>query len=127
MEYLINDSNDILVDNLTDDLKALIHNIIEFMDGSNLDDVFIAKVLLRLGSFGYVFSQDSNDDLLISFAIKKVESHIKSVTNCTEIDKNLIPLAVDRVCGEVLFNKMKSNQLSELPFDFESAVARFIF
>lgn len=130
IEWLVDDEGNVLLDDgyntLTNEytrlIQALINNIMAFLNVSSLDAVFIAKVLKRLETFNYEFKEGTNDDWLIAFAISKVESHIKTVTNCKTINENLIAVAVDRVCGEFLATKKQTNQLSELPFDFETAV-----
>ena len=121
-EVLIDDNGNSLVTEYTQLLQTLINNIIGFLSVSSLDASFIAKVLKRLETFGYEFKEGTNDDWLIAFAINKVESHIKTVTNRTDIDENLIGIAVDRVCGEFLFTKKQTGQLTELSLDLDGAV-----
>ncbi len=130
LEWLVDDEGNVLLDDgfntLTSEytkiLQTLINNIMDFLNVSTLDAAFIVKVLKRLETFMYAFKEGTNDDWLIAFAISKVESHIKTVTNCKSIHDNLIAIAVDRVCGEFLYSKKQTNQLSELPFDLETAV-----
>lgn len=121
-EVLIDDNGNSLVTEYTQLLQTLINNIIGFLNVSSLDASFITKVLKRLETFGYEFKEDTNDDWLIAFAINKVESHIKTVTNRSDIDENLIGIAVDRVCGEFLFTKKQTGQLTELSLDLDGAV-----
>lgn len=130
LEWLVDDEGNVLFDDdfnaLTSEytkvLQTLINNIMAFLNVSSLDVSFVAKVLKRLETFMYEFKEGTNDDWLIAFAISKVESHIKTVTNCKNINSNLIAIAVDRVCGEFLYSKKQTNQLSELPLDLETAV-----
>lgn len=123
LDFLVDDDGNLLVDSLSDDIKNIINNITEYLNVSNLDDAFIIKVLKRLETFGYdVQLTNSNDEWLIAFAVNKVISHILTVTNRNDIDNNLIAIAVDRVCGEFLFAKAKTGQLTELPFDFDAVI-----
>lgn len=119
---LIDDNNSTLTSEYTELLQTLINNILRFLNVSSLDISFVAKVLKRLETFKYEFKEGTNDDWLIAFAISKVENHIKTVTNSDCVNDNLVAIAVDRVCGEFLYSKKQTNQLSELPFDLESAV-----
>lgn len=130
LEWLVDDEGNVLLDDefntLTSEytkfLQTLINNIMAFLNVTSLGYDFIAKVLKRLETFKYEFKEGTNDDWLISFAISKVESHIKTVTNCDGVNENLVPIAVDRVCGEFLYSKKQTGQLTELPFDLETAV-----
>lgn len=130
LEWYIDDKGNVLVDDegntlvaeYTQVLQTLINNIIQFLNVSSLDIYFIAKVLKRLETFKYEFKVGTNDDWLIAFAISKVESHIKTVCNSNDVAENLIPIAVDRVCGEFLYSKLQTSQLTELSFDLETAI-----
>lgn len=85
---------------------------IAHMVGEIISRKYIAQIFNRLRSLGY-FVQ-FGDSLSIAFAIQKVHSSITNMTNAKKIDKNLMSIFVDRVCGEFLYAK---NQLGNLTQD----------
>lgn len=100
-----------------------INNINTLLNDSNLNEVFIEKVMKRLESLQYNFENfDDKDAFLIAFAIEKVEKHIQTVTNSAEIASKLFPVAGERVCGEFLNSKSKSGQLTDTLIDVDAAV-----
>lgn len=78
-------------------------------------------VFQRLVSLGY--KVEENDDWFISYVIKAVENHIKNSCNVTIIPDGLFNIAVDRVCGEFLFAKKQSGQLTIDGLDLDGAIA----
>ncbi|MCR1953797.1 hypothetical protein NSA24_02975 [Clostridioides mangenotii] len=69
----------------------------------------------RLKFLGYKLID--TDSLTIKFAIDKVENKIKNECNITEIPDGLYQVEIDRICGEFLFAKKQSGQLTEFDFD----------
>jgi hypothetical protein len=74
-----------------------------------------ADVTARLASLGYAVTEA--DEWIINFAIEKVTWTIRNECNLTEIPDGLHYIAVDMVCGEVLYSKKGSGQLDELDVD----------
>lgn len=99
-------------------LQAVLTNIMTIMVSSSLEESFFTAVLQRLESLGYTV-QDA-DSWMICFTAQKVENHIKSSCNTTLIPDGLYQVAVDEVCGEFLFSKKQSGQLTG--FDVSAAV-----
>lgn len=81
---------------------------------------FITMVVQRLLDFGLELKSD--DNWIVIFCMNKVINHIKNSTNISIIPKELYELSVDRICGEFLFNKYKSNQLTMNNFNFDMVV-----
>lgn len=78
------------------------------------------KVIERLESFGY---QGAEEDYgLISFCIAKVTAYIKNDCNLREIPEELIPFAVDMVCGKVLSTKKVFAPDTITRIDFDRAI-----
>ncbi|WP_024622139.1 hypothetical protein [Metaclostridioides mangenotii] len=69
----------------------------------------------RLKFLGYKLID--TDSLTIKFAKDKVENKIKNECSITEIPDGLYQVEIDRICGEFLFAKKQSGQLTE--YDFE--------
>lgn len=69
----------------------------------------------RLESFGYTLQEA--DGFALGFVINTVEKSIKSCCNREDIPDELYEIEIDRICGEFLFEKKQSGQLTE--FDFE--------
>ncbi|GAA0230061.1 hypothetical protein [Metaclostridioides mangenotii] len=69
----------------------------------------------RLKFLGYKLID--TDSLTIKFVIDKVENKIKNECNITEIPDGLYQVEIDRICGEFLFAKKQSGQLTEYDFD----------
>lgn len=74
-------------------------------------------VVDRLMQFGYV--ANSEDDNMIKFQIEKTTNYAKISCNIQELPKELIPITVDVICAEILFDKFSTGQLKD-DFDFDS-------
>lgn len=79
-------------------------------------DLLIEDIKNRLASFGYTLLD--TDSFALEFVIDKVENKIKNECNITEIPDGLYQVEIDRICGEFLFAKKQSGQLTEYDFDF---------
>lgn len=102
-------------------LNPLIESIINVLNNESYEESFVKMVLLRLDSFGYTPSED--DSWMIAFSIQKVENHIKNSCNISSIPDGLKEVAVDRICGELLFSKKQAGKLNaENGFDIEMAI-----
>lgn len=102
-------------------MDEILQAIRKTMSNSSLTDTFFEAVLQRLISFGYKFQE--NDDWILCFAMQTVENHIKSSCNVTSIPDGLSNVAVDRVCGEFLFAKKQTGQLTMEGLDLDGAIA----
>ncbi|WP_304340458.1 hypothetical protein [Metaclostridioides mangenotii] len=78
-------------------------------------DLLIEDIKNRLAFFGYTLLD--SDSLALKFVIDKVENKIKNECSITEIPDGLYQVEIDRICGEFLFAKKQSGQLTE--YDFE--------
>lgn len=78
-------------------------------------DLLMEDIKNRLEFFGYTLLD--SDRLALEFVIDKVENKIKSECNITEIPDRLYQVEIDRICGEFLYAKKQSGQLTE--YDFE--------
>lgn len=102
-----------------DDVKqTVLNNIIPILSGSSLSEQFLLSVLERLESFSYKIKE--TDSWMIGFSVQKVENTIKNECNVTSIPDGLFNIAVDMICGEILFAKKQTGQLED--FDFEIAL-----
>ena len=100
------------------DLKPIIENI---KKDTEKDEAFITKVLNRLQSFGYIPAE--SDAWIITFCIDKVDNQIMNSCNILKIPNKLIEVEIDRICGEFLFSKKQSGQLTaKNGFNIELAV-----
>lgn len=70
----------------------------------------------RLASLGYTFVD--SDEWVLSFVIDKVENHIKSNCNLSEVPEELYQVEIDLICGEFLFGKLNAGAI-----DVEAAVS----
>lgn len=102
-------------------MDEILQAIKNTMSNSNLTESFFKAVLQKLISLGYKLEE--NDDWILCFAIQGVENHIKSSCNVTSLPDELLNVAVDRVCGEFLFTKKQSGQLTIDGLDLTSAIA----
>ena len=67
------------------------------------------KVLAeRLKSLGYEAAE--SDEFVLKFIADKVENHIKNQTNLDAVPEGLHHVFVDRICGELLYEKKTSPQ-----------------
>ena len=88
---------------------------------SNLEEVFLERLLLRLSCFGYKINIE-HDNWCLIFLINKETNHIKNVCNIKSIPKELEEILIDRIAGNFLLNKKQSNQLNLENFDLSTAV-----
>ena len=102
-------------------MDELLQTIIKTMSNSSLTEPFFRAVLQRLISLGYKLEE--NDDWILCFAMQGVEGHIKSSCNVTSMPDELSNVAVDRVCGEFLFTKKQTGQLTIEGLDLNGAIA----
>ena len=102
-------------------MDELLQAIKNTMSNSSLTELFFKAVLKRLISLGYKLQE--NDDWILCFAMQGVENHIKSSCNVTSIPDELSNVAVDRVCGEFLFTKKQTGQLTIEGLDLNGAIA----
>ena len=102
-------------------MDELLQTIKNTMLNSSLTEVFFKAVLQRLISLGYKLKE--NDDWILCFAMQGVENHIKTSCNVTSIPDELSNVAVDRVCGEFLFTKKQTGQLTIEGLDLDGAIA----
>lgn len=99
-------------------LEPIIANI---KNDTGKDEAFITKVLNRLQSFGYIPAE--SDAWIIAFCIDKVDNQIMNSCNIYKIPDKLVEVEIDRICGEFLFSKKQSGQLTaKNGFDIEMAV-----
>lgn len=92
---------------LKDDLLNKINLI---LSGSSLfESSVLLDVLNRLESLGYTLKD--SDDWVISFAVQKIENTIKNECNVTMIPDGLKNVAVDMICGEILYSLKNSGKL----------------
>lgn len=110
------------IHNTDEDIKDVVDNIMTIMTDSSLDESFFEMVLKRLDSFGYILDV-SHDGWVIAFATQKIQSQIKNECYTTNIPDGLIATAVDMICGEFLFSKNQSGQLSIEGLDLDGAVS----
>ena len=102
-------------------MNELIQAILNLMPKSSLSESFIEAVLKRLAVFGY-HAEGQNDEFALCFAIQKVEEHVKNSCNTATIPDGLVPVAVDRVCGEFFYAKKQTGQLQIADLDFSGVV-----
>ena len=102
-------------------MDEILQAIRNAMVNSSLTDVFFNAVLQRLISLSYKLEE--NDDWILCFAMQGVENHIKASCNVTSIPDELFNIAVDRVCGEFLFTKKQTGQLTIEGLDLDGAIA----
>ncbi|GAA0229567.1 hypothetical protein [Metaclostridioides mangenotii] len=81
-------------------------------------DLLLEDIKNRLEFFGYTLLD--SDSLALDFVIDKVENSIKNICSITEIPDGLYQVEIDRICGEFLFAKKQSGQLTE--YDFEASI-----
>jgi hypothetical protein len=102
-------------------MDEILQAIRNAMQNSTLTEPFFNAVLQRLISLGYKFKE--NDDWILCFAMQNVENSIKNHCNVTSVPDGLFSMAVDRVCGEFLFAKKNSGQLTMEGLDLDAAIA----
>jgi len=90
-------------------LTNILDSIVSILVGSSLSEQSLLSVIERLESFGYTIKE--TDNYIIAFSAQKVENTIKNECNVTVIPDGLINIAIDMICGEVLFTKKQTGQL----------------
>jgi hypothetical protein len=85
-------------------------------------DLLKEDIKNRLEFFGYTLLD--SDSLALGFTIDKVENKIKNECSITEIPDGLYQVEIDRICGEFLFAKKQSGQLTEYDFEVEEKSIR---
>ena len=103
-------------------IQKVLANILTIMGNTSLSESFHEAVLKRLVSFGYDLKED--DGWVISFAMQKVENHIKNSCNTTSVPDGLFNVAVDMVCGEFLFTKKQTGKLEVADLDLDGAITQ---
>lgn len=78
------------------------------------------EVYRRLDTLGY--SVEPEDEYTVTYLIEGVSNKIKLNTNNTEVPKELLQMAIDKVCGEFLATKYALGQLKG--FDFSGTIKR---
>ena len=102
-------------------MDEILQVIRKIMVNSDFEESFFAVVLQKLISLGYKLEE--NDAFALCFAMQSVEKHIKNSCNVTIIPDGLLNVAVDRVCGEFLFQKKQTGQLTIEGLDLNGAIA----
>lgn len=106
-----------------EDLVSSIFAIIEQMEVGTPEQ-FVKAVLDRLSTFGY--EATNNEEWLIAFCIQKVINHIFNSCNIKSLPIGLFYIAVDRVCGEVLYSLKNTGKLSIEDIDIGNALREII-
>lgn len=75
-------------------------------------------IAARLEQLGY--KPSAEDEKLVEFCSRKVENHIKNVTNLAAVPEGLNEVFADRVCGEVLFSKLRAGEINENSLNVKS-------
>lgn len=97
-----------------------LNNDLEQSFEKDAETTFVKMVVQRLLNFG--LKLEETDYWNIMFCMNKALNHVKNSCNIRCIPKELYEIIVDRICGEFLFNKHKTNQLTLENFDFDVAV-----
>lgn len=100
------------------EIKVIVDTITKANE--NLEPSFIEKVVQRLSSFGYKVVE--SDSWCLTFCIDKVFNKVKNSCNITDIPEGLTEVIVDKICGEFLFSKKQTNQLTMDNIDLDMAV-----
>lgn len=103
-------------------VEKILADIQNIMTNTSLSESFFEAVLKRLVSFGYEPKED--DGWVVCFAMRKVENHVKNSCNTTSIPDGLFNIAVDMVCGEVLFTKKQTGKLNLDDIDLDGAITQ---
>lgn len=105
---------------MDDMIQKVLASILPIIENTGLSESFCEAVLKRLVSLGYSLRED--DGWMISFAMQKVENHIKSSCNTTSVPDGLFHVAVDMVCGEFLSTLNHAGMLTLENLDLNGAI-----
>ena len=89
--------------------------------GDDFSEDYCEAVIQRLQSFGYDVTED--DVWQLCFVMQKVRNHINNSCNTTSVPDGLFHVAVDMTCGEFLFTKKQTGQLTLASLDLTGAIA----
>jgi len=105
-------------------MDAIVEAILTLLETLKVrtSESFVTAVCNRLSTFGYTVTED--DEWLIAFCIQKVQVHICNSCNTLTVPDGLFYVAVDRVCGEILFSKKQTGQLSLDSLDLDGAITQ---
>lgn len=101
-------------------IQKILADTLTILKNSSLTESLCKAVLDRLVSFGYIPKE--HDSWVISFAMQKVENHIKNSCNIASIPDGLFNVAVDMMCGEFLLAKKQTGKLNMTDLDLSGAV-----
>ncbi len=96
-----------------------IDNIELLVTDTDFDGELVTLVIEQLNSIGV--SIDNSEYNSVAFAIEKVDMQIKNICNIQNLPYGLRSIAVDRVCGEVIYKKYLNKTLPE-NLDVDSAI-----
>lgn len=105
-------------------MEEMIAEILKMMQNMQIknSEKFVEAVLKRLEGIGYTATSDNA--WMISFCIQKVNQHIKNTCNTPTVPDGLFYVAVDRVCGEVLFALKQTGNLNLENLDLDTAITQ---
>ena len=89
--------------------------VISDSDSTVISDITIANVSARLAQLGYTVTDDDTERL--KFETGKIIDYVLNYCNITTIPAILNPRIIDRICGEFLFYKKNSGQLTTFDYD----------
>ncbi len=99
------------------DNEVIINQIMLLIEDTSFDTSLVSCVFKRLLDFGYTVLEA--DVYLVVFSIQKVDKLIKNECNVSAIPEGLKNIAIDRVCGEVLFSLKSTKKLLD-SYTFEN-------
>lgn len=94
--------------------------VISALDGSGLSESLIEAVLNRLDSFGYEVTE--SEAWAVGFAMQKAANTIRNECNVNDIPEGLTQVYVDMACGDFLYAKKQTGQLTLGDLDLSGAV-----
>ncbi len=99
--------------------EIFVENVVTLVSDTDFDSSLIAQVIDQLSIIGIVLEENEYSD--VALAIQKVDLQIKNICNVQSLPYGLRNVAVDRVCGEVIYIKYLMKELPE-NFDAESSI-----
>ncbi len=99
--------------------EIFVENVVTLVSDTDFDSSLIAQVIEQLRSVGIELEDGEYSD--VALAIQKVDIQIKNICNVQSLPYGLRNVAVDRVCGEVVYRRYLTKKLPE-NLDVESAI-----